>query len=192
MSIGRKWFGKREASVSGADKWSAQDSTKTWTDGGAVRQAVDESNKVLISELERIVAENATAGVSDYLSTAEVGIRADQTGEVIVGLLVSSGEADLLVEIPLRKMIVGALTEMRPRLGVDQDSQSVLSALIALGNSLVSLGQRKEPSPPPMTGGILGQAARPMPASPPGRISPTRQAPADDTALAKQWMGLTQ
>lgn len=191
MSIGRKWFGKREASVSGADKWAAQDSTKTWTDGGAVRQAVDESNKVLISELERIVAENATAGVSDYLSTAEVGIRSDQTGEVIVGLLVSSGEADLLVEIPLRKMIVGALTEMRPRLGVDQDSQAVLSALIAFGNSLVALGQRPK-DPAPMPTGVTAQAARPMPVLPPGRLSPTRQAPTDDTALAKQWMGLTQ
>ena len=194
MSIGRKWFGKREASVSGATKWTAQDSSLTWTDGGAVRQAVDESNKVLISQLERIVADNATAGVSDYLSTAEVGLRAEATGEVIVGLRVSNEQADLIVEIPLRKLIVDALQEMRPRLGVDPESQAVLSALIAFGNSLVALGQRKEPGPSPnaMPVGLPGQAARPTPIAPPGRLSPTRQAPIDDTALAKQWMGLTQ
>ena len=162
MGIGKKWFGKREAAVSGIDKWAAHDPTKTWTDGGAVAKVVSDTNKTLISQLERIVAENANAGVSEYLSTAEVGLRADGTGEVLVGLRISNDIADIIVEIPIRKLVIGALTEMRPTLGVDQQAQAALSALISLGNSLSSLA--KSPAPPPIPAG---------PAASPGRLSPT-------------------
>lgn len=199
-STARKWFGQRDASVIGADKWMAQDSIKTWSDGGEVVRVVERISKVLIAELERIVSDNATAGVSDYLSAAKIGVRADQAGEVVVGLIVSNDQADMVVEIPLRKTIIAALTDMRPRLGVDPQSQALLSALIGLGQSLVSLGhpfsksqdQKKEAMPSAMMGGVIGQAARPMQQPFSGRLSPARSSHQDDASLLKQRIGLTQ
>ena len=179
MSIGHKWFGKRAAVVLGLDKWAAHDASKTWSDGGAVAEAVTESNKTLISQLEKIVADNATAGVSEYLSDAEIGVRADQTGEVIVGLRIANDQAVMIVEIPLRKLVVGALSEMRPTLGVDPQAQAVLSALISLGNNLSSLAGK--PVPPPLP--ALHAAVKN------GRVPSAPNRAADELATSKRWAG---
>jgi len=150
MTIGRKWFGKGEVATSNRQPWEAHDSTQTWTDGGAVRQVLDEA----AGKLERIVAENATAAVADYVSTAGVALRATETGEVLLGLRIENDKSFMIVEVPLRKLMVTALMEVRPTIGVDPQAQLVVSALVTLGRQLASLGQPEAPaatvSPPPV------------------------------------------
>lgn len=149
--VGFKWYGKRAVDVADTSQWTSHDATKTWSDGGAVRDSVTVAAQTLIADLERIVAENATASVVDYASAAEAGLRADG-GEVLIGIRLYNDEASMIVEVPLRRLIVDALTEMRPRLGVDPQAQSALSALVALGQSLASLARANEPPPIPGIG----------------------------------------
>lgn len=144
--VGFKWFGKRAVDVSDTGQWTQHDATKTWSDGGAVRDSVTVAAQTLIADLERIVAENATQSVAEYASAAEAGLRADG-GEVIIGIRLYNDEASMIVEVPLRRLIVDALTEMKPRLGVDVQAQGALSALVALGQSLASLVRADVPPP---------------------------------------------
>ena len=157
--VGFKWFGKRAVDVSDTTAWTQHDATKTWSDGGAVRDSVTVAAQTLITDLERIVAENASASVAEYASAAEAGIRADG-GEVVIGIRLYNDQAAMIVEVPLRRLIVDALTEMRPRLGVDPQAQGALSALAALGKSLASLVHAE--APPPVPGiGHNSQATQP-------------------------------
>lgn len=157
MTVGVKWFGKRAVEVVGAQEWASHDPTKTWTDGGAVSEAVGSATKDLVTILERLVAENANAGVQEYLTSSEAGLRATPDGEVLIGLRIYNDQAAMIVEIPLRKLLVGALTEMRPMLGVDPQAQMALSACISFGKSLASLGTAQAPQGPPI-GHNSGQA----------------------------------
>lgn len=165
--VGYKWFGKRAVDVSDTRAWTQHDATKTWSDGGAVRDRVTAATTALISDLERIVAENASASVVEYASAAEAGIRADG-GEVLIGIRLYNDEASMIVEVPLRRLIVDALTEMRPRLGVDPQAQGALSALVALGQSLASL-TRANDQPPSVPAGIGHNSQHALSAPPAGR-----------------------
>ena len=149
MSIGNKFYGKHSVDIVGRDTWDQHDTTRTWTDGGAVEEALKSSLSALLPQLGKIVSDNATLAVSDYISSAEAGLRSTPSGEVIIGLRLSNAEAAMIVEIPLRKLIVGALSEMRPTLGIDKEAQATLSGLVALGNALVNLTKRDGQTPPP-------------------------------------------
>ncbi len=141
--IGRKWFGKGEVATSNRQAWESHDATQTWTDGGAVRQVLDEA----AGKLERIVAENTSAAVADYVSTAGAALRATESGEVLLGLRIENDKSFMIVEVPLRKLMVAALMEVRPTIGVDPQAQLVVSALVTLGRQLASLGQPEVPAP---------------------------------------------
>lgn len=143
--VGHRYYGKTSVAIVGRQSWEAQDGTKTWTDGGAVQKALQDAAQAL----ERVVAENATLAVSDYLSTAEAGIRADKTGEVLIGLRIANEEAAMMVEVPLRRLIVAALSEMRPALGIDPQAQQTVSAIVAFGQQLSALGSVRTPTPLP-------------------------------------------
>lgn len=138
--VGFKWFGKIAVALVGREAWERQDSSLTWTDGGAVSGILSKAQ----AEIERVVSENATLAVADYASDAKAALRTDpQTGEVIVGLLISNSEASQIVEIPLRQLISAALVELRPQLGVDAQAQAALSGLIALAKNLSALEPRQ-------------------------------------------------
>jgi len=142
VAIGNKFYGKQSVAITGRKAWDEHMATRTWTDGGAVAEVMQAAT----AHLERIVAENATQSVSDYLSSAEAGLRVTDAGEIIIGVRVSNQEASMIVEIPIKKLIVGALSEMRPTLGLDPKAQSAVSALIAFGGQLASLGARQSPA----------------------------------------------
>ena len=158
--VGFRWFGKRPVDVTDTAPWVSHDATKTWSDGGAVRGSVTAAAQTLIADLERIVAENASASVAEYASAAEAGLRADGSGEVIIGLRIFNDQASMIIEVPLRRLIVDALTEMRPKLGVDPQSQAALSSLAALGQSLASLVRADVP--PPQAGAGIGHNSNPV------------------------------
>lgn len=135
--IGVRYYGKMPVAVSGQKAWDKQDATRTWTDGGAVARVLQATT----AELERIVAENATTSVSDYLSTAQAGIRVTQEGEIMLGLRIENQEASMIVEVPLRRAILAALSEMRPILGLDPNAQQAVSAIVQFGGQLASIGR---------------------------------------------------
>ncbi len=138
MTIGKRFYGKQPVVIAGRQAWDEQMATRTWTDGGAVAEVMRSAT----AQLERIVADNATQGVSEYLSSAEAGLRVTEQGEILVGVRVHNQEASMIVEIPIKKLVVGALSEMRPTLGLDPRAQSAVSAIIAFGGQLAALGAR--------------------------------------------------
>ena len=135
--VGHKYYGKMPVTITGQQSWDRQEATKTWTDAGAVARVLQQTT----AELERIVAENATVSVSEYLSTAQAGIRATPEGEIMLGLRIENQEAAMIVEVPLRRLILAALSEMRPVLGLDQGAQHTVSAIVQLGSQLASIGR---------------------------------------------------
>lgn len=135
--IGVRYYGKMPVTISGQKAWDQQDATRTWTDAGAVSRVLQATT----AELERIVAENATTSVSDYLSTAQAGVRVTQDGEIMLGLRIENQEAAMIVEVPMRRLILAALSEMRPVLGVDPAAQHAVSAIVQFGGQLASIGR---------------------------------------------------
>jgi hypothetical protein len=145
--VGHKYYGKMAVTISGQKAWDRQDAAKTWTDAGAVTRVLQATT----AELERIVAENATLSVSEYLSTAQAGIRTTPEGEVMLGLRIENQEAAMIVEVPLRRLILAALSEMRPVLGFDPNAQQAVSAIVQFGSQLASIG--RVPKVPSQQGG---------------------------------------
>lgn len=170
--IGSRWFGKLRVALTGRSAWEAQDPTQTWTDGGAVARAL-QSTQI---EIERIVAENAVLSVSEYVSDAKAALRADsQTGDVIIGILITTDAATQIVEIPLRELISKAVLDMQEAgLGVNPEAQAALSGLIMLGRGLSNITPRLPPTqtnthpyPHSHEGGPPTTAGRRPPAGPP-------------------------
>jgi len=80
--------------------------------------------------------------------SAEAGIRADDTGEVLVGVRVKVNDDYYLVDVPLRKLMYQALLELKDRVGVDQNAQQAVVCLVELGKQLASIGPPAMPPPP--------------------------------------------
>lgn len=140
MTVGRKHYGKVAIDVLGREAWEKQDATKSWSDDGEVKKIIEESTASMVHALEAAVAQNAHLGVSEYLSIAEAAATVDEKGELLIGVRVSNDEASLIAYVPLKKLIMSVLTELRPRLGVDPQAQTILSHLVGLGRNLASLG----------------------------------------------------
>ena len=136
-SVGHRYYGKMPVTISGQKSWDQQDATRTWTDAGAVSRVLQATT----AELERIVAENATTSVSDYLSIPQPAIRPTQDGEIFLGLRIENQEASMIVEVPLRRAILAALSEMRPILGLDPGAQQAVSSIVQFGGQLASIGR---------------------------------------------------
>lgn len=135
--VGQKYYGKVPAEVIGARDWDNHDATKTWSDGGAVREIVE----AMVPKLEAALAHNVSLGVSEYLGDGEAAIRADQrTGELHVGLRLHNSEASLIVEIPLKRLMIAALTDMRNNIAVDRGAQDAVTSLVDLGRQLITIG----------------------------------------------------
>lgn len=177
MALGRKWFGKIQVALFGKDQWEAQDASQVWSDGGAIKQLLDETTR----SLEKIVAENAILSVSDFASTGSAALRAEEGGEVIVGVRLESGQAHQILEIPLRALFTASLMDARKRLGVDPEAQDVVSSLLTICQQIVAALQPTRERPAglgPNPGSVLGQPMTHQQAAakttrPPGRVSPT-------------------
>lgn len=135
--IGSKWYGKVPVGVVGRDKWDRQDASASWTDGGEVKRIVE----AIVPVLEQLVAKEALGAVSDFASTGEAAVQAGDKGEVMVGVRLISEQAAMIVAIPLRKLLIAALTEVRNGIALDPQAQALLSDLVALGRQLATLGQ---------------------------------------------------
>lgn len=138
--VGHKWYGKVSVDVSGREAWDRQDASQSWTDGGAVKKILASIEPLL----EQLVASEAIGAVADFASTGEAAVRAGQAGEVIVGLRITSEQSSMIVSVPLRKLLVAALTEVRNGIALDPQAQALLADLVSLGQQLSRLGQ-----PPP-------------------------------------------
>lgn len=166
--VGQKYYGKVPAQVIGARDWDAHDATKTWSDGGIVRQIVES----MVPTLEAALAQNVSLGVSEYLGDGEAAVRADQrTGELYVGLRLHNSEASLIVEIPLKKLLIAALTEMRNGIAVDRGAQDAVTSLVDLGRQLITIAgvgahAQAQPAVPP--------EVRPKSAPPPPTLAELR------------------
>lgn len=149
MALGRKWFGKIGVALFGRDKWEGQDASQVWSDGGAIREVLDKASVAL----EKIVAENAVLAVSDFASTGVAALRATEQGELILGVRLETDHAAQILEIPLRQLFMAALTDIKPKIGLDAEAQAAVSAMVALGQQLASLGRPpappRAPAPPP-------------------------------------------
>lgn len=138
--VGHKWFGKVPVEVAGREAWDKQDASQSWTDGGAVKKILASIEPLL----ERLVASEAIGAVADFASTGEAAVRAGQGGEVVIGLRITSEQSSMIVSVPLRKLLVAALTEVRNGIALDPQAQALLADLVSLGRQLSRLGQ-----PPP-------------------------------------------
>ncbi len=136
--VGHKWFGKRDVDVLNVATWAQHDPTKSWSDGNAVRGKITTAAQSLIADLERVVAENVSSAVAEYAQSAQAGLRAEG-GEVFIGIRLHNDEAAMIIEVPLRRLVIDALSEMRPNLTMDREAQGALSGLVALGQALVGL-----------------------------------------------------
>lgn len=150
-AVGRKFYGKIPVTVTGRDVWDRHDATATWSDGGEIRQLLDR----LAPELERVVAQNAAQSVAEYAELGEAAVRGDLSGEVMVGLRLWNDNAAMIIEIPLKKLLLSALTEMRNGLAVDPNAQTAVSNLVDLGRQMHQLAGPATP-----------QVASPLPAAP--------------------------
>lgn len=156
MALGRKWFGKIQVALFGKDGWDAQDATKVWDDGGSIRQAIDAATANLHKELQAIVSENAVLAVSDFASTGSAALRAEDGGEVIVGVRLESGQAHQILEIPLRALFTASLMDARKRLGTDTEAQDVVSSLLTICQQIVQALQPPRQAPAGLAG-LAGQ-----------------------------------
>lgn len=151
--VGRKHFGRVPVQVAGKDRWDTQDHAASWSDDGEVRQvltqALGEALKPVIGALEHVVARNASLGASEYMATAESTLTLAPDGDVLIGVRVANDEASLIAYVPLKKLIVSALGDIRPTLGVDPQAQALLSHLMTLGQQLAQLGRPQVQAPQP-------------------------------------------
>ena len=65
----------------------------------------------------------------------------------MIGVKIANDEATLIAYVPLKRLLVSALGEIRPTLGVDPQAQALLSQLMTLGQQLASLGRPANPQP---------------------------------------------
>ena len=139
--VGNKFYGKVDVVTRGKKQWDEQDPAKAWTDGGEIRAIVES----MIPDIEKACAKNAILGASEFSSSGQAAVRADErTGEVIIGVRVSTEDADLITEVPLKQLLITALSEMKGVIGVDPGAQTTLSQLIDLGRQLSNLGLPKQ------------------------------------------------
>lgn len=141
-AVGKRFYGKTAVSIRGQKQWDAHDATKTWTDNGEVRAVIE----AIVPEVERLIAKNATLGVSEYLSSAEAAMRADENGHLLIGVRIWNDEAAMIVEIPLTDLLVSALAETRDVVGVEPGAQAAVSALVNLGRQLTAVGGAAPPA----------------------------------------------
>ena len=143
--VGRKHYGKVPVHIVGKDRWDTQSHTQSWSDDGEVRKvitdAIAQAIQPVIGVLEEVVARNASLGASEYLATAESSLTVAPDGDVLIGVRIANDEAALIAYVPLKKLLISALSELRPSLGVDPQAQTMLSHLITLGNQIAQLGR---------------------------------------------------
>lgn len=144
--VGRKHFGKVPLTVPSKEAWEAQDGAKSWSDEGEVRQIVE----TVIPLLEAVVARNVVLGTGEYLASGEASITISQQNEIIIGLRIENDEAALVAYVPLRALLISALNQARQNVGMDAQSQALVSNLIQLGTQLAQLGRPAQaPQAPP-------------------------------------------
>jgi hypothetical protein len=153
MALGRRWFGKLKSHVQGREAWERQDAGKVWSDGGEIKNQLESIHGTLrtaldaaAKDMERIVADNAIVAVSDFASDATAALRAEGNS-IIIGIRFDTKQAAMIVEVPLDRLIIKALEEIRPTLGVDTQAQEAVSALVAFGRKLANLGQAPQVQP---------------------------------------------
>jgi hypothetical protein len=147
-AVGRKHYGKVPVQVSGRERWETQNHTQSWSDDGDVRKIIEPA----IAALEQVVAKNAALGASEYLGSAESTLVLAPDNDILVGVRIANDEAALIAYVPLKKLLMAALSELRPTLGVDPNAQALLSQLITLGSQLASLGRPNPNSQPTAQG----------------------------------------
>lgn len=147
-SIGRKTFGRVPLAVQGRDRWEAQGPAH-WSDEGEVQKILQPFVAQMANALKDVVARNAALGASEYLAIGEVTLVPGEQGDVLIGLKIDNGEASLIAYVPFKKLIVAALEDVRPVLGVNPQAQALLSQLIGLGRQLASLGHVDQRPVPP-------------------------------------------
>jgi hypothetical protein len=149
--VGRKHFGRVSVQVSGKERWDGQNHSASWSDDGEVAAVINQSLgdivKPIIAALEQVVARNASLGASEYLSSAESTLTLAPDGDVLIGVKIANDEATLIAYVPLKRLLVSALCEIRPTLGVDPQAQALLSQLMTLGQQLASLGRPANQQP---------------------------------------------
>ncbi len=142
-AVGKTYFGKTAVQIDGARAWDKQNATQAWNDGGEVQQLMDAAS----SKMRQIVAQQAVGAVREFSESAEVGVRAEGN-EILIGLRMTSPDAALIVNIPLRELLEKALKDIRPQLGQNQQAQNTLSAILSLSRQVVSLAQPGGPLAP--------------------------------------------
>lgn len=142
--VGRTYYGKTAVQIFGANGWEAHDATKTWSDGGEIKSEL----LALTERLEAIVARNVSAAVVEYATTGEAAVRADTNGEIYVGLRLWNDEAALIVEVPLKALLVAALVDVRDKLALDPGAHTMISQLVDLGRQLTQLTRTQQAVPP--------------------------------------------
>jgi hypothetical protein len=142
--LGKTWFGKIAVNIWGKEKWEKQDATQVWSDGGSVRDLLDNlkadfSRAVdgTVKEIERTVAENAVTAASEFASLGQAALQAGENGEVILGVLIDSGQCQQIIEVPLRHLFKEALMQARPTLGTNPESQEIVSSVLQIAQQLV-------------------------------------------------------
>jgi len=131
--------------VSAQDKasWAAQDFEKSWNDEGMSQALVN----TLVPALQRAFAETAHAGAEAYVSEGEVGLQATDK-DVLVGFRLWNNQASMICTVSLRELIKDAFTQARSELGHDAQAQSLVSALIQIGQELSRIPSQHNGPPP--------------------------------------------
>lgn len=138
--VGRKHYGKVPLTLNNTAAWDDQNSAASWSDDGAVRRIIEP----VIKDLEAVVAQNATLGVSEYLAAGEASITISQQNEIIVGVRVENDNAHLIAYVPLRALLISALQQARQGIALDPGAQALVSNLVQLGAQLAQLGRPQQ------------------------------------------------
>lgn len=141
--VGHRYFGKTPVAVENKDAWDRHDPAQSWSDGGEVKAILGEA----MSKLERALSSQATMATVEFAESAEAALRAEN-GEVLMGLRMYSDASYFVVTVPLRKVIMAALAELKPILAGDPEAQAALSALVSMGRQLADLVPVKPPALP--------------------------------------------
>lgn len=151
--VGRKFYGKTAVTIPEPQRkaWDEHASEKTWSDAGRIGEVLESIRPTI----EKIVAQNATAGASEYLASGEVAMRASQK-DVLVGIRIWNDEVAMIGEVSLRALLMSALQQARENLGTDPEAQNLISILVQIGRELQGIvtahnGPNQPPPSPRIT-----------------------------------------